>query len=291
MTPNDKFFNILVAEDNDVSRELMSAILKAKGYNVFGAIDGGSAIEVIQNTKIDMAFVDINMEPKGGFDFIKHLIVKGNKLPIVIVTSDTSGDTLVEANALGVKQLLHKPVDPERLVQITERVLTRAGHNVNPLGQPVEHKTTFSPDELMTKAAEIAQRNVDIRKGGPFGAVISDSEGKILGEGANGISSRADPTAHAEVMAIRQATEKLGKADLAGCILYCTSEPTGMGKALITSVGIEKVYYGLSHADLNTLRESTHTRTETSYEQLGQDAAMQVYKSWDALDDKAKLKD
>src|SRR5690606_8489971 len=106
------------------------SILKAKGYKIFGAVDGGSAIEVIQNNKIDMAFVDINMDPQGGFEFIKYLIVQGIKLPVVVVTSDTSGDTLMQANSLGVEQLLHKPVSPERLIQVTERVLVRAGHKI-----------------------------------------------------------------------------------------------------------------------------------------------------------------
>ena len=165
---SDNFFNILIAEDNDVSREMMANILKAKGYNVFGAIDGSSAIEVIQNNKIDMAFVDINMHPLGGFEFIKHLIVKGEKMPVVIVTSDTSGDTLMEASALGIKQLMNKPVNPERLLMVTERVLSDAGHYVSPL-TVTQHDTKLTPEGFMQKAAQLAQKNIDARVGGPFG--------------------------------------------------------------------------------------------------------------------------
>ncbi len=288
MTPNDKFFNILIAEDNDVSRELMASILKGKGYTVFGATDGGAAIEVIQNNKIDMAYVDINMDPQGGFEFIKHLVVKGIKLPVVIVTSDTSGDILMQANALGVPQVMHKPINPDRLIQVTERVLSRAGHNVNALGV-TEHKIKFSPEELMQRAINIAQNNVESRKGGPFGAVVSDNDGKVLGEGANGVTSRIDPTAHAEVMAIRQAAEKLSRSDLSDCVLYCSSAPTAMGKALIASVGITRVYFALGHDEVSALRE--RGSLEAEYIQIGQEQAMQVFKAWQELDDKAKLRD
>ena len=121
------FINILVAEDNDVSRELMAGILRAQGYRVFGAIDGESAIKVVEDRDIDLALVDINMSPKGGFEFVKFLVVKGIDTPVVIVTGDDSTNILVDASSLGVVTVLQKPVDPDKLLQVVNRILKRRG--------------------------------------------------------------------------------------------------------------------------------------------------------------------
>lgn len=293
MNKDRPFINILIAEDNDVSRELMVGIVRTQGYKTFGAVDGNSAIRVIEDQEIDLALVDINMSPKGGFEFMKYLMVNSIDLPVIIVTADDSSDLLMEANNLGVKQILHKPIDPERLVKLMHRILRQQGLNPNPIAVN-EHTTTFTPEQLMQHAIDLADHNAKSKKGGPFGAVVADSDGHILGEGRNGITSRVDPTAHAEVMAIRQAAEKLNSADLKDCVLYCSSQPTMMGQALIISVGIPKVYYGLSHGDIKSIRASeekvreelTGQQTQTSYEQLGHDAAMKMFARWEAQDEK-----
>src|SRR5690606_20819700 len=72
-------------------------------------------------------------------------------------------------------------------------------------------------------------------------------------EGANSVTSRCDPTAHAEVLAIRRATEKLGRTELKGCALYCSSEPTMLGQALVIRVGLDRVYYALDHTEIAAL--------------------------------------
>ncbi len=273
---SDNFINILVAEDNEVSREMMTSILKTQGYEVFGAVDGGSAIRVIQDRNIDLAFVDINMSPEGGFEFVKYLVVEGINLPVVIITGDRSTDVLSEASSLGVRQVMQKPIKPDKLIMTTRRILKRRGLNTDPLAV-VTHDTIFSAHELMDKAIALAARNVQEGRGGPFAAIIANKEGHVLGEGTSGVSSRADPSAHAEVMAIRQAAEKLGQTDLHGCTLYCTSEPTAMGRALITSVGIEKVYYGLSHEDIMT--GTPKALPDTHYEQLSREATLEMFKN------------
>lgn len=102
----------------------------------------------------------------------------------------------------------------------------------------------------MQRAIELAHRNAQSRHGGPFGAIVADSEGRVIGEGVNGITSRADPVAHAEVMAIRQSDRAFESEPILGLTLYYGSNQP-IGKSLIESVGIEKVYYGLSHAEMN----------------------------------------
>ena len=119
----NSFINILVAEDNDVSRDMMMGILRVQGFSVYGAIDGETAIKVIEDREIDMALVDVNMAPKGGFEFVKYVVAKGLKFPVVIITASDSADLLMEASALGVAKVIQKPVEPPRLIQTVERIL------------------------------------------------------------------------------------------------------------------------------------------------------------------------
>lgn len=276
MTDNN-FINILIAEDNDVTREMMAGVLEAHGYTIIHATDGGSAIEQIKKNEIHAALVDINMAPTGGFEFLKYVVVNGLKTPIAVVTGDDSGDILMEASALGVVQVVQKPINPDRLVQIVQRMLKRSGINPAPMGV-AEYKMNFSHEELMQKTIELADKNVRSGKGGPYGAIIANAEGTVLGQGANGIRSRIDPIAHAEVMAIRQASERLGETSFQDCILYCSSEPTKVGQALIESVGVGKVYYGLSHEDVTALRGKAETSSPV-YEQLCKEEALEMFKS------------
>lgn len=281
------FIKIIIAEDNDVSRNMMAQVLEAQGYAIVHARDGDEAIQKIQQEDMDVAIVDINMSPKGGFEFVKYLVTRGIDLPVVIVTGDDSSDLLIEASNLGVQRLLQKPIQPKRLSDTVGHILKKRGINPQPMGVET-HKSVFTDQQLMQRAIALAEQNFKSGKGGPFGAVIANEQGKVLGEGVNGITSRCDPTAHAEVMAIRQAAEKLGQADLSSCKLYISSEPTMMGKALIISVGIEKVYYGLSHEEMKSIRASedkvraelqNHEMAQTRYTLLCHEEAMDMFQS------------
>jgi guanine deaminase len=273
----DGFINILVAEDNELSRELISGVLRTQGYRVYGAIDGQSAIKVTEDRDIDMAFIDVNMAPSGGFDFIRHLVVNSIDIPVVIITADDSSHILMEATALGVAQVIQKPIEPDKILRIAYRILSRRGLNPKPLGVDAI-ETRFSPEDLMKKAIALAEKNARTKGGGPFGAVIADREGRILGEGVNGITSRADPAAHAEIMAIRQAAGRLGRSDLSDCVLYCSSEPTAVGKAMIESVSIGKVYYGLRGDEVKWGTQKTKTTLE--YKQICYDEAAAMFKNF-----------
>ena len=284
--------SILVAEDNEVSRELMCAVLKTQGYTVIPVSDGEEAIGQAKKQAIDLALVDLNMEPKGGFEFVKYLVVHSISLPVVIVTADDSSDILMRANELGVTRVLQKPVEPDRLIGTVQRILKRYGHNLNYIASEAR-ATTYNPYQLMQRAIDLAERNAKTRKGGPFGAVVANLKGEILGEGANGITSRVDPTAHAEIMAIRHAAEKLGRSHLEDCVLYCSSEPTMMGQALILSVAIPQVYYGLSHHDIKEIRSKETAirdnftgkqKADTQYTQISHVHAMTMFERWQNMD-------
>lgn len=101
--------------------------------------------------------------------------------------------------------------------------------------------------ELMTRACQLAEESVK-RGGGPFGAVIT-LNGEIIAEGSNNVTIDHDPTAHAEVTAIRNATRKLGTHDLSGCEIYTSCEPCPMCLGAIYWAHIDKIYYGNDRKD------------------------------------------
>jgi tRNA(Arg) A34 adenosine deaminase TadA len=104
-----------------------------------------------------------------------------------------------------------------------------------------------NPD-FLRRAIALATENVESGAGGPFGAVVV-RDGKIAGEGVNSVTAAGDPTAHAEVNAIRAAAKTLGNFTLAGCELYTSCEPCPMCLAAAYWARLDAVYYGASAAD------------------------------------------
>jgi tRNA(Arg) A34 adenosine deaminase TadA len=102
--------------------------------------------------------------------------------------------------------------------------------------------------EFLRRAIALATENVAAGTGGPFAAVIV-RDGKIVGEGANSVTATNDPTAHAEVNAIRAAAKALGSFALAGCELYTSCEPCPMCLAAAYWARVDAVYYGARAAD------------------------------------------
>lgn len=101
----------------------------------------------------------------------------------------------------------------------------------------------------MKNAYDKANEGVFNGEGGPFGACIVDNNGNIIAVSNNQVLKNNDPTAHAEVMAIRNACEKLNTYDLKGCILYTTCQPCPMCLSAIIWANIDKVYYGATKKD------------------------------------------
>ncbi len=101
--------------------------------------------------------------------------------------------------------------------------------------------------ELMRRAVALAEESV-AKGGGPFGAVIARG-GEIVAEGANCVVPHHDPTAHAEVSAIREAARRLGTHDLSGCEIYTSCEPCPMCLGAIYWAHLDKIYYGCDRKD------------------------------------------
>ena len=97
--------------------------------------------------------------------------------------------------------------------------------------------------EYFKFAIDAARMGINNQEGGPFGAVVVNEKGKIIGVGNNKVLKNNDPTAHAEVVAIRDACKTINKYDLTGCKIYSTSEPCPMCLASIIWSNIKEVYF------------------------------------------------
>lgn len=150
--------------------------------------------------------------------------------------------------------------------------------------------------KFMRAAIELAQKGMDHNEGGPFGAVIV-KDGEIVGRGNNQVTSTNDPTAHAEVVAIRNACENLSVYQLDGCIIYTSCEPCPMCLGAIYWARPDKIFYACSRqdaADINfddafiydEIPLPIHER-KISMEQVLQAEGQLVFKKWEEKGDKS----
>lgn len=103
-------------------------------------------------------------------------------------------------------------------------------------------------NEYMKVAKDLADDNLITNVGGPFGACIV-KDGKIIGRGSNHVLENNDPTAHAEIMAIREACKNINSYDLSGCEIYTSCYPCPMCISAIIWSNITKIYYGNTKED------------------------------------------
>ena len=107
-------------------------------------------------------------------------------------------------------------------------------------------------NKYMEVAKELSDKNLITNDGGPFGACIV-KDGVIIGKGSNKVLSSNDPTAHAEIIAIREASKNINSYDLSGCELYTTCYPCPMCLSAIIWAKIKTVYYGNTKEDANNI--------------------------------------
>ena len=103
------------------------------------------------------------------------------------------------------------------------------------------------------EALNLAYKGVKNKEGGPFGAVVVDSKGRIVGLGNNKVLINNDSTAHAEIVAIRDACKTLNTYDLSGCVIYSTSEPCPMCLSAIIWSNIKEVYYCTNRKEVDKI--------------------------------------
>jgi guanine deaminase len=147
---------------------------------------------------------------------------------------------------------------------------------------------------FLLRAVEIASKSIDLG-GGPFGAVITKG-GKMLSEGYNRVVQTSDPTAHAEVLAIRNAASVLGTHDLKDCILYTSCEPCPMCLGAIYWSGIKKVVYACDRNDAEKAGFSDKfiydeivldpVERKISFIRISDTGGKEVFRKWDELENK-----
>ena len=147
----------------------------------------------------------------------------------------------------------------------------------------------------MEKAVELSLENMRAGKGGPFGAIIV-RQGKIVGTGANHVTSDNDPTAHAEVVAIRDACKNLGTFQLDDCEIYTSCEPCPMCLAAIYWARPKAIYYANTRKDAadigfdddflyEELKKNLEERSLPIH-QLDKSNALMVFDEWKRKTDK-----
>jgi len=104
---------------------------------------------------------------------------------------------------------------------------------------------------MMRKAINLSIKNVK-RGGGPFGAIIA-KEGQVISSGVNLVTKNNDPTAHAEIQAIRKAARRLGTFNLSGCEIFTSCEPCPMCLGAIYWAHLDKIYYGNNKTDAKNI--------------------------------------
>ena len=150
-------------------------------------------------------------------------------------------------------------------------------------------------DQLMRHAIELARHGVNSNAGGPFGAVIV-REGQIIAEGWNSVTSTNDPTAHAEIVAIRAACRHLSSFQLSDCDIYTSCEPCPMCLGAIYWARPRSVYYGCTREDAaavgfddsliyQQISLSVDAR-QIPMQNLLRDQALQVFRLWAAKADR-----
>ena len=143
--------------------------------------------------------------------------------------------------------------------------------------------------EFMRRAIALAMENVRSGNGGPFAAVIARG-GQVIAEGANRVTATNDPTAHAEVVAIREACRKLGDFQLADCDLYTTCEPCPMCLGAIYWARPARVFYaclagdaaaaGFDDAFIYEELNRIHAERRVPMEQLLREESLEIFSLW-----------
>ena len=152
-------------------------------------------------------------------------------------------------------------------------------------------------NEYMKIANDLALDNLKTNVGGPFGAVVVKNN-QVVGKGSNHVLKNNDPTAHAEVTAIRDACQFLNTYDLSGCVLYTTCFPCPMCMSAIIWANIQNVYYGNTREDANNIGFKddiiynninsllNNTSSLLQLKQIDRNETIKTFQKFEAKDDK-----
>src|SRR5690554_3119338 len=145
--------------------------------------------------------------------------------------------------------------------------------------------------EFINRAIMLSEKGMDSNKGGPFGAIVV-RDNVVIAAGVNQVTSKNDPTAHAEVVAIRKACEKLGTFQLDDCIIYTSCEPCPMCLGAIYWARPKAVYYACTKEDAAEIGFDDHfiydeldkniENRKIKFINLDREEGKKVFKKWEA---------
>lgn len=151
-------------------------------------------------------------------------------------------------------------------------------------------------NKFMQMAIDLSVENV-ANGGGPFGAVIV-KDGEIIATGVNRVTANNDPTAHAEVSAIRAACQKVSDFQLKGCTIYTSCEPCPMCLAAIYWAGISRIFYGNTAQDAEAIDFSDKfiydeialpkEKRSIPTRMIMREQALRAFRDWEAKEDKVE---
>ena len=150
-------------------------------------------------------------------------------------------------------------------------------------------------EQFMREAVKLSREKMAENCGGPFGAVIV-KDGEIIARGYNQVTSKNDPTAHAEIVAIREACQKLNTFDLSGCQLYSSCEPCPMCLSAVYWAHIDAVYYANTKEDASAIGFDDNfiyqelakpkNQRKLKMKQILRNEAYEVFQAWQEKADK-----
>jgi guanine deaminase len=150
-------------------------------------------------------------------------------------------------------------------------------------------------NKFMEEAIKYATKGLRDNQGGPFGAVIVQN-GEIISYGNNQVTSSNDPTAHAEIVAIRMAAKKLNRFDLHDCEIYSTCEPCPMCLAAIHWAKIPTLFYGCTRKDaakigfdddlIYDVIKGTSKEQPVKFVQIDREECIKPFEEWEMKEDK-----
>ncbi len=157
-----------------------------------------------------------------------------------------------------------------------------------------EFKINEDDRYFLKMACELASKNIDAG-GGPFGAVIV-KDGEVLAAAGNSVTLDNDPTAHAEVNAIRRACAATQRFNLEGCVIYSSCEPCPMCLSALYWAGVSRIYYGCTAADADSINfsddfiykeiDKPHLERSIPCVHIESSEAVEVFNKWSAKEDK-----
>lgn len=241
---------ILVVEPNQVMRLLICGIVTKNGYAAMEAASGDAAVELLARLP-DLVILDVDGESVDDMGFLRKMQRDHLKTPLIALLEQADQTAVEQKLAMPRLSFVGKPVNPDVLIASIEAHLsydTEQKAAAAAARSPLQAEVEEQRKGFMRRAIDLSQQKMDENCGGPFGAVIVKG-GKIVGEGWNCVTSTNDPTAHAEMVAIRNAAAALKDFKLEGCEIYTSCEPCPMCLSAIYWARLDRIFYANMRED------------------------------------------